>query len=269
MKSEFSEFSYGFALTFEITNGQYSTSAGVPYTTGVPFFPSLIQEKTRGYDVNFTNTGWPLFLQFKLSDYLTLHSSYSRSRGAPCYRISVHRLQDSDQHNLLKGLSSREPEVYYAAPAFSTQGEFNRYFVNGEVFNKTTFIPLSSLPLITDYAQHRITFDASARPSGIRWHSVEGEFIDHPISSQDFFEHISNLMANQRDLGLQYIYRLRDILIEVIRENRPQQELLLGVTPTQQIDEVSLLLREVRNLLETYFGVILIFLQRSTEVQQT
>jgi hypothetical protein len=168
MKSEFSEFSYGFALTFEITNALFSTASGVP------FLPSLIQEKKLGYDVNFTAMGWPLFLQFKLSEYLSFHSSYSRSRGEPCYRISVYRLLDSDQHNLLKGLAGREPEVYYAAPAFSRQSDFNRYFINGEIINKTVFISLESLPSLTDNEHHQITFDASTRPSGVKWHSTEG-----------------------------------------------------------------------------------------------
>jgi hypothetical protein len=70
-------------------------------------------------------------------------------------------------------------------------------------------------------------------------------------------------MNNSRVLGLQYIYQLRDILIEIIREQR--QELLTGITPTQQIGDPSELFREVENLLSTYFGVMLIFLQPPAE----
>ena len=176
MKAEFSEFSYGFALAFEIMNVLYPTASGAP------FFPSLQREASLGYDINFTAAGWPLFLQFKLADYMTRRAKYSRLYNGPFYRVAVHRRKDSDQHNLLKSLATREPEVYYVAPAFRRQRDFNRLFVNDEVFTNTVFIPLDVLPLLTDDDQHYITFDASSIPTGIRWHSDEDEYFQHPIT---------------------------------------------------------------------------------------
>ncbi len=64
-----------------------------------------------------------------------------------------------------------------------------------------------------------------------------------------------------RDLGLKFLYQLRDTLLSIIKDYTLQPELLNEVVPTMQVDELSSLIREVRNLLATYFGVVLIFLR--------
>ena len=59
MTPEFSEFTYGFALTNEILSWESLRT--------VPIFPSLIEEgkKGGGYDVRIDIPAVPLFLQFK------------------------------------------------------------------------------------------------------------------------------------------------------------------------------------------------------------
>lgn len=257
MKASFSEFSYGFALAFEIM------SAISPAARGVPFFPSLQQEASLGYDVNFTTAGWPLFLQFKLADYMTRRAKYAPIYGGrPFFRVAAHRRKDSNQHNLLKRLAMLESEVYYVAPAFYRQREFTRFFVDGEVFTKTAFIPLQILPSQMDDDQHYITYETSSMPLGVRWHTDEGEFYHHPITSKAWLEHISQIMSQPRALGLPYLYKLREILHHIIDEAPLQRSLFdEEQIAKQQRDETALLIQELRYLLAT-LGIVLIFLQR-------
>ncbi len=257
MKAEFSEFSYGFALAFEIMNALY------PNASGVPFFPSLQQEASKGFDVDFTTAGWPLFLQFKLAEYLTRRAKYLQYYGGPYYRVAIHRRKDSRQHNLLKNLTLRESEVYYVAPAFRHQSDFNRLFVSGEIFNKTAFFPLNGLPSLTDDLQHYITFDTSATVPSCQWHSDEIENFHPLLTGQQWLDRIRGLMEHPRELGWQFLYDLYNILVEILREQISQPELFDVNMPTIQVDEHSALVREVQNLLATYFGVILIILQPS------
>lgn len=257
MKAEFSEFSYGFALAFEIMNALY------PNARGVPFLPSLQQEASKGFDIDFTLAGWPLFLQFKLAEYMTRHAKYSQLYNGPYYRVAIHRRKDSRQHNLLKDLSLREPEVYYVAPAFRHQSDFNRLFVSGEIFNKTVYIPLNDFPSLTDDLQHYITFDTSSTVPSCQWRSQEIENFHLLLTGQQFLEHIRRLMEHPRELGWQFLYDLYSILVEILREHILQSELFNVNLPTIQIDEHSSLVREVQNLLATFFGVVLIILQPS------
>jgi|SRR5579883_2957397 len=87
MKAKFSEFSYGFALAFELVN------AIQPFAKGVPFFPSLQEEANIGFDVNFTPAGWPLFLQFKVAEYITRGGRFKADHGnRPYFRVSIYKL---------------------------------------------------------------------------------------------------------------------------------------------------------------------------------
>ena len=62
MKLDYTEFSFGYAFTENLIRSA-STA-----TNGAPFFPNLVQEGQRGYDVRIDFPGCPLFLQYKLPD---------------------------------------------------------------------------------------------------------------------------------------------------------------------------------------------------------
>lgn len=67
----FSEFSFGYALTDSLIN-----TLAFPLG-GAPVFPSLQQEGSTGggYDVHLPAIPYPLFLQFKIPQVLSRHSS--------------------------------------------------------------------------------------------------------------------------------------------------------------------------------------------------
>ncbi len=67
MKPDISEFSYAYALVEDLIVWQKTS------LTAAPIFPSLIKEGRSGggYDVRLDRPSIPLFLQFRLSDYMT------------------------------------------------------------------------------------------------------------------------------------------------------------------------------------------------------
>jgi hypothetical protein len=70
MKPEFSEFSFGYALT------ENARHAGLGDFTAAPIFSSTVAEGRAGggYDVELTFNGVPMLLQFKIPEVLTRHS---------------------------------------------------------------------------------------------------------------------------------------------------------------------------------------------------
>ena len=103
MKSNISEFSYGFALTDELIR-----FPGFKLTAA-PVFPSLYEEGQTGggWDVRLNRPGIPLFLQFKLSECMVRRNCREVREGilgVPCYRIQLLAARLSHQHRLLLDL---------------------------------------------------------------------------------------------------------------------------------------------------------------------
>lgn len=249
MDAEFSEFSYGFALSYEIV------AALGPDIVGAPLFPSLREESELGYDADFRSAGWPLFLQFKLADCLTRsNANYWSFYGSTFFRIAIGQSGKPRQHNLLCDLSRREDEVYYAAPIFYRQREFNRAFASARVLVESAMIPLNQLPEITDRQRHHITYH-STKP-GFRWHSEESSYYHIPVSGQLWLEGLRERLSHPRELGRDYFVELRNALLDLIRDRIEQPDLWHEELELDLRDfTMSNVIRDVRYLLITYFGV--------------
>lgn len=155
MKPDFSEFSYGFALTREISN---IFSDGLQ---AAPVFPSLISEGRPGggYDVHL-DPGIPLYLQFKISDHMVRPSAKQWNLfGSPYYRFGIRPPHRSRQHDLLLRLAESDPRaiVLYAAPTISSQRELNHAFVDETVFDQSVFIDPRHIGRVNDDA-HSLAF---------------------------------------------------------------------------------------------------------------
>jgi hypothetical protein len=249
MKPEFSEFSYGFAFSYEIVN------ALQPDIVGAPLFPSLVAEATVGYDVDFTPTGWPIFLQFKLADCLkTRRAKQWTYYGAPYFRMSIRKRTHSNQHTLLRGLSATEPEVYYAAPEFYRQADFNVAFVSNSIIMNSMCAPLKDLPDLTDDEQHYITYCKGEM--GFHWHSEIAKHFEIPTSGRDWVERLRRLAKEPRKLGEAYFVDLRVQLVRLIKEHTEQPPLFDDELPVSLDDATPLaVFRDLRYLLLAYFGV--------------
>jgi hypothetical protein len=163
---KFSEFSYGFALTHELVGW---TAIGA-----APVFPSLLEEGKPGggWDVKLDRPGLPLYLQFKRSQCII--SGNGRERRAvkqhignvhfnddlalPYYRFFLMESSLSQQHDLLLELDQGPSDVFYAAPYFHEQHEFDTAWTEREVTRKTAFIRPAEIGSLPD-GKHSIAFD--------------------------------------------------------------------------------------------------------------
>jgi hypothetical protein len=157
VKPNISEFSYGSALTEDIIKW-----AGTPLTAA-PLFPSLIQEGQSGggFDLNLNfRSGSPLFLQFKISNYMKSQKANEfRYFNQPYYRFHLRSLKYSEQHELLIELESKGNFVFYAAPIFHEISELNKAYLARQVTQQTIFIQPSEIGHLPDTKEHSIVFD--------------------------------------------------------------------------------------------------------------
>ncbi len=141
---EFSEFSYGFALTHEFT--------GWTKLRAAPVFPSLLDEGTKGWDVKLDQPGLPLYVQFKRSRCINSGSGrerkllkkhfpldYEEKLPLRYYRFFFME-SPSKQHELLLKLDSGQNRVFYAAPYFHEQDKFNSLWAAKGVIQNTAFV---------------------------------------------------------------------------------------------------------------------------------
>lgn len=157
-KADFSEFSYGFAVTHQIQ--VVADSAGA----GPPLLPSLVQEADLGFDVGIPTLS--LFLQYKLSRQLTGGNAREWGHHHDDYfRYKLHHSTPSDsQHNTLVALANSLPWAFvmYAAPAFVDRTDFADAYQAGTLLERSLFLPVKSLGAIADSDQHCVTFRPDA-----------------------------------------------------------------------------------------------------------
>jgi hypothetical protein len=155
MEAEFSESSFGFALTYEII----SQNPGA--IVAAPQFPSLISEGRAGggYDVRL-DLGSFLFLQFKLSERMEgIRAGQTTPLGLPYYRFWITQRTRSLQQQLLADLDNAGESVFYAAPAFIEQDLFNNHFRNGLIMTNSVFVKPNSIGYLTDDFPHCVAFN--------------------------------------------------------------------------------------------------------------
>lgn len=157
MKPNISEFSYGYAITEELARWQGTN------ITAAPVFPSLYQEGQLGggWDVMLDRAGIPLFLQFKLSDYMSRRSAYEFHKGwfiPPFYRMHIRPARFSAQHEMLLDLENAGNEVYYSAPAFHEPWELNEAYLNHGVKNRSIWVRPSWIGSLPDNWDHHVAF---------------------------------------------------------------------------------------------------------------
>ncbi|WXJ89181.1 hypothetical protein MTKAM_07530 [Moorella thermoacetica] len=158
MRAEFSEFQYAYGCTRELEDG---TSFINPL--GIPFFPTQVEEATRGYDVLFRGAVAPVFIQYKLAEYI------SNRRGKewpyfrrPYFRFGIYPNSRSGQHNLLVDLSAEEPFVFYCAPTFIYRYSYLRAYIDRKITLKSVFVPCKGLPYINDTERHYIVYSLNS-----------------------------------------------------------------------------------------------------------
>ncbi len=210
MKPNISETSYGYALTDELIHRQ-----NIPINAA-PIFPTLYQEGQAGggYDLLLDRPGLPLFLQFKLSDYLSRANALEMHIfNNPYYRIYITKRNHSNQHQMLYELELNNElnEVFYTAPLFHEPEELNHAYLNGNVSNRSLWIKPSDIGLLVDDDQHYVVFD-----SPTNWYMCsEPKKMDYNVT----FEYMSKeLKKNLKDKGNEFTKEYIDNLSLYIEE---------------------------------------------------
>lgn len=156
MKPDISEFSYGYALTEALM-----WDTGLPIE-GAPMFPSLIQEgREGGYDVGIQFQGLLLFLQFKLSHFMTRGTAFESKQGLldiPFYRMHLRPTRHSRQHAMLLDLEATGEIALYAAPKFHLPSELNTAYLSRTMMQRSFFIRPSTIGPLPDGLDHHLSF---------------------------------------------------------------------------------------------------------------
>jgi len=153
-----SEFSYGYALTEQLTRSASGT------LIAAPIFPSLVAEgqPDAGYDVQIPFPVAPLFLQFKVSHRMQRGNAaeYGLFNG-PYYRMPIRPSRFSNQHAALLNLEQRGEHVFYAAPYFHTTPELNVAYLSRTVVERSAFFPPSVIGPLPDQYDHYVSFSVA------------------------------------------------------------------------------------------------------------
>jgi hypothetical protein len=154
MKRKVSEFSYGFVLTHELVNAYGYLLTDLPQ-------PSRRKKKRKAdnEDADAAPRGYPLFLQFKASEYMKRRNAgESKLVGLPYFRFALHRKTQSNQHQLLIELEKRGSAVFYATPKIHEAVNLNSAFFDHQVVALSMFVSPSEIGELPDNQNHRVVF---------------------------------------------------------------------------------------------------------------
>ena len=259
MRTDFSEFSFGYALVEEFARSLR------PGLQAAPVFPSLIEEGRDGggYDVKFDHPGIPLLIQFKRPDVMKTTKSKEISDHnlpllIPFYRFHIRSSATSRQHDMLLAHDNGNNLVYYASPCFHEIANFDRYYLKQTVINNTIFVrpcdigPLSAEPHHISYDQIGIGWRFSDKP-------VQLESITRGRLLEDDIE--AKLLNEKQALG-------EGILTDTIKliEKNFAQEGLRAVRPNPRIGALDNPWRDLARLSELsqiYLNAQLFIVQRT------
>lgn len=219
MKRKISEFSYGFALTHELVN-----TYKYLLTDQAPIFPSLVEEGKvgGGYDMYLPRHGQPLFLQFKVSEYLwrtNAKAEEAKAVGRPYFRFTIYRKTQSKQHELLVKLEKGDNEVCYAAPRFHETESLNTAFFDEEIVARSVFISPREIGEIQDNKEHRVVF--SNRSEDVYFCS-QPKLLETAMNGTQFVRKIDHLISAKRSHSLDeaFFRNLSEQMISIASPNR-------------------------------------------------
>ena len=163
------------------------------------------------------------------------------------------RVRGQTNHNLLKKLAEKEEEVFYAAPLFFTDDDFDQAFLQDQVANRSIWAPVKNLCWLVDDDEHHVTFTDPYDP---RWHTeplnLAGQPLEGEFSSEQNLGRIRDLFERNdlRQIGRDYFYELRDELRNILNAGR-----IALFDQSDFADNVVGILREIDYLLTSGFGV--------------
>ena len=250
MLPDFSEFSYGFAFAHEYVTRN-------PGLKAAPELPSLVKEAETGHDLKLGYRGHSKYFQFKLSAFLNRRNTiHWKDHLGSHYRVRVTtrprygRPSGTDQHTRLKRLATTVDDVFYVAPRFHSEYEFNGLFAQARVTDNSLWAPLKDLPWVTDDDVHFMTFTRNQKKPW--WHSevveLKGDF-----TAEEHYGRIRETVTIDEN----FFKNLRGKLRAAVNDFEWQRQ---RVSSADDNEEIASVLRETHELLTTQFGLQMITL---------
>ena len=156
MEAEFSEYSFGFAYTFELSTLWRNHLFAFE-------LPNLNQEGKKGYDLRLASSkGFVYCAQFKRSEYMTKpNANEYQADKLPYFRFPIYGNQQSRQHQLLLDLEKESGFlVEYVAPSFIEIQRLYGFFNNQNLReNVVRICPCIIGKLQDDKKGHTVVYD--------------------------------------------------------------------------------------------------------------
>lgn len=228
-----------------------------PGLKAAPELPSLIREAERGYDLKLGYQGHPKYFQFKLSAYLNRSNAiHWQNHRRSHYRVRVttrprpNRPAGTDQHSNLKRLAKTVDDVFYVAPRFHNEDEFNRLFLQGQVTDNSLWASLKNLPCVSDNDVHYMTFTRDQKEPW--WHS-EAVRLEGRFTAEDHYETIRAMVT----IDDNFFRDLRGKLRAALNESEWRASL---VANRDEDDDIANVLRDTHRLLTVQYGLQMVTL---------
>jgi len=192
VRSEFNERIFEFCCTYELCR-----SLGGLHLAR-PFFPSLPDEKKKGFDVELKRRNYhkSLFLQYKVPFYVeSLRSNrrFYEAHNGSYYRFVI----DNNQHNKLHNLQLNGEDAFYCAPRFYKEEDLMSYMDSKSVVYNSVMID-PTYPIV-DSDRHNITYDPDGTKAFL--HS-ESKSIERVFVGEESF---SKMQETEQPIDIEYI----------------------------------------------------------------
>lgn len=230
--SQFSEFSYGYALTDNILH------SGLPATATAPVFPSLIAEGSSGggYDVQIPLHPVPIFLQFKIPQVVRRRSLKMPAGFTKPYLRMHLRTKRPNQHRLLLDLEASGKLVAYATPDFWQTNQLDGYFAAQEVPLRTRYFTPSQIGPLDD-KPHQVAY-CTGKPDA--WLFSEPHKLDGKFDAESFGKQISTAVRRaRRQEPLEFLDHLSSMISELTRSRRPRDSRAGTAGQAEQSDKTE------------------------------
>lgn len=213
MKRKISEFSYGFVLTHELVHVYDCWQVA----------STVLRQQKKGKkraEVGLALRGYPLFLQFKLSEFMQRRSAAeAKIAGLPYFRFALPRRSQSNQHRLLIELEQRGHAVFYVAPLFHEAASLNSAFFEREIVAQSVFVKPREIGELPDSRVHRVVY---SRNSAAVLFCSKARRLDGALRGEEFAVALQRLTAEREPqlLDDDFFERLAVQMLSIFSPNR-------------------------------------------------
>ena len=163
--------------------------------------------------------GFPLFVQFKTSDFMTGRSDSREIRegyfSGPFYRMHLRPLRRSPQHQLLLDLETQgDNEVYYIAPLFHEREHLNEAYLSRSVLPQSIFMPPSFIGPLPDNGDHYVAFQNAQVEEAIVFSRPKP--IRALLNFEEFLKRLEQKLKQHRENSYESFLPVRSHLIHIL-----------------------------------------------------